>query len=92
MRNLSNSYKSTGKPEKAKALLTRALAIREATLGPDHPQVATTLNNLASVTGNMGDYEDAMKLQSRSLAIQEKALGSRRSTSTRKPTTRRSSC
>ena len=36
-----------GKYDDAELLLKRALAIREETLGPRHPRVASNLNNLA---------------------------------------------
>jgi len=36
-----------GKYAEAEPLYQRALAISEKTLGPEHPQVATSLNNLA---------------------------------------------
>ena len=38
-----------GKLADAEPLLQRTLAILEKTLGPEHPNVATTLNNLASL-------------------------------------------
>jgi tetratricopeptide (TPR) repeat protein len=51
------------------------MAIREQTLGPDHPDVAQSLNNLALLYNNEGRYADAEPLYKRSLAIYEKALG-----------------
>ena len=39
----------------AKSLFCRALTIAEATYGPDHPYVATALNNLGSVMRETGD-------------------------------------
>jgi len=59
----------------AEPLLRRALAIKENTLGPDHPQVATNLRNLAVLLGKRGDYAAAEPLLRRALAIDEKALG-----------------
>src|SRR5439155_1361242 len=53
----------------------RALTIRERAFGPDHPDVARSLNNLANVLGSTGDYAGARRLQERALAILEKALG-----------------
>ena len=43
--------------------------------GPDHPDVATSLNNLAVLYDDQGRYADAEPLYKRSLAIREKALG-----------------
>lgn len=36
-----------GNYDEAEPLFTRALAIREKALGPEHPDVASSLNNLA---------------------------------------------
>ncbi len=44
-------YRDQSKFKEAAALLNDALAIREKTLGPDHPAVAATLNNLAVLYG-----------------------------------------
>jgi tetratricopeptide (TPR) repeat protein len=45
------------------------------TLGPDHPDVGTDLNNLAVLYRVQGRYPDAEPLMKRALAIDEKALG-----------------
>jgi tetratricopeptide (TPR) repeat protein len=45
------------------------------TLGPDHPNVAASLNNLASLYYAQGAYAKAEPLCRRSLALREKALG-----------------
>ena len=49
--------------------------ILEANLGPEHPDVATTLNNLAGLYKSMGEYEKALPLYKRALEIYEKVLG-----------------
>ena len=59
----------------AEPLYRRALAIREKALGPDHPDVATSLNNLALLLQKKGNYAAAEPLCRRALAIYEKALG-----------------
>jgi CHAT domain-containing protein len=64
-----------GKYYEATPLAQRALAIREKTLGPDHPNLATSLNNLATLYGMQGRYADAEPLFRRAVAIKEKALG-----------------
>jgi CHAT domain-containing protein len=51
------------------------LDIREKALGPEHPDVATSLNNLAFLYSLMGNYAAAEPLYKRSLEISEKALG-----------------
>ncbi len=59
----------------ARPLFERALAIREKALGPDHPDTATSLNNLAELLQAQGDLAAARPLFERALAIREKALG-----------------
>ncbi len=53
----------------------RALAIREKALGPKHPDVAQSLNNLAVLYANLGDYARAEPLYQRALAIGGKTVG-----------------
>jgi tetratricopeptide (TPR) repeat protein len=59
----------------ARPLYERALAIREKALGPEHPDTATTLHNLALLLRAQGDIAGARPLCERALAICEKALG-----------------
>lgn len=56
-------------------LYKRDLSISEKALGPDHPSVGTSLNNLAGLYDSQGKYDLAEPLYKRSLAIREKALG-----------------
>lgn len=56
-------------------MLNDALAIREKTLGENHPAVAATLNNLAVLYGKRGKYMDAEPLCKRALEIREQVLG-----------------
>ncbi len=51
------------------------LVIREKALGPEHPDLATDLNNLALLYYVHGKYAQAEPLYRRALAIQGKALG-----------------
>ena len=53
----------------------RALAIREKQLGPDHPDTAISLGNLANLLEAQGDLAAARPLHERALAIREKRLG-----------------
>jgi CHAT domain-containing protein len=64
-----------GRYSEAIPLAQRILAISEKSLGPEHPNVATWLNNLAEMYKEQGRYTDAEPLFKRSLAIEEKALG-----------------
>ena len=64
-----------GPAGEARPLQERALAIAEAAYGPDHPTVATDLNNLARILQDLGQPEQARPLQERALAIAEAAYG-----------------
>lgn len=64
-----------GKLDDAEALYDRALGLREAALGPEHPEVAKTLNGLAGVYMRQIKFPRAEVLYERALAIQEKAFG-----------------
>jgi tetratricopeptide (TPR) repeat protein len=58
----------------AQPLYERALAIREARLGPDAPEVAASLSNLATLLRRQNHLPEARLQLERALAIQEKAL------------------
>jgi tetratricopeptide (TPR) repeat protein len=59
----------------AKDLFHRALAIGEAALGPDHPDVAARRNNLGLVLRDLGDFTAAKAQFERALAIDEATTG-----------------
>jgi tetratricopeptide (TPR) repeat protein len=59
----------------ARPLYERALAIREKLLGAEHPDTATSLNNLARLLKSQANYEGARPLYQRALEIYEKTLG-----------------
>jgi len=44
-------------------------------LGPEHPNTAKSLNNLAALYKAQGKYEQAELLYQRALAIREQVLG-----------------
>jgi class 3 adenylate cyclase/tetratricopeptide (TPR) repeat protein len=56
-------------------LCTRALAIRERALGPDHPDVGRSLSSLGNVYVLQGRYDEGVHVLTRALAIREKSLG-----------------
>jgi CHAT domain-containing protein/tetratricopeptide (TPR) repeat protein len=49
--------------------------VTEKALGPDHPRVSGSLNDLATLYESQGRFAEAKLLFKRSLVIQEKALG-----------------
>jgi len=60
---------------RALELYQKALAVREKALGPDHPDTATSYNNLAGVYYRMGDYKSALDLFLHSYLVLLKRLG-----------------
>ena len=59
----------------ATSLFETSLALRERSLGPDHLDVATSLEHLATLYFDRAEYEAALPLDERSLAIRRKQLG-----------------
>ena len=59
----------------ALSMLTQVLNIREQILGKEHPDTATTYNNIAIVYSRQGDYTKALLWYEKALAIHEQVLG-----------------
>ena len=74
---LGNIAYRQGQYDRAEALIADALKIREATLGPNHLDVAESLSDLASMLLVRGDYVRPEPLYQRALAIYEKTLDER---------------
>ncbi|WP_201208914.1 tetratricopeptide repeat protein [Rhodocyclus purpureus] len=72
---LASLVHDQGDYARAEALYQRTLSILERALDPDHPAVASCINNLAMIYKAQGQYAKAEPLYRRSLAIQENALG-----------------
>ena len=68
------SYEA-GDYEDSEPPLTRALAIQEKVLGPEHRDVTISLITLARLYLGQGRYPEAESLLQRAVAIQEKVLG-----------------
>ena len=64
-----------GRYSEAEPLFRDALEIREKQLGPEHPDVASSLNNLAGLLQVQGKYAEAEPLYLRASVILEKQLG-----------------
>ena len=63
------------KQEEKRAIVERAVAIKEKTLDPAHPDLATSLINLGVQRALAGDPVAAKPLLDRALAIREAAFG-----------------
>jgi len=59
----------------AESLYARARSIRETRLGPDHPDVAATLHNIAELFAAQGRFAEAAKIFDQSQALLERKLG-----------------
>ncbi|HEY4033613.1 MAG TPA: toll/interleukin-1 receptor domain-containing protein, partial [Ktedonobacteraceae bacterium] len=90
--NLALLYRSQGKYEQAELLYQRTLTIKEKVWGTsrpselhldlvngEHPEIATTLNNLALLYCDQSKYEQAEPLYQRALTITEEKLGAEHS-------------
>jgi CHAT domain-containing protein/Tfp pilus assembly protein PilF len=64
-----------GKYSDAIPVAEEALRVAESTFEPQHPNVATSLNNLALLYDKQGRYGQAEPLYKRALTITEKAVG-----------------
>jgi CHAT domain-containing protein/tetratricopeptide (TPR) repeat protein len=64
-----------GRYDEALPLGERALDIRKRVLGPENPDVASSLNNLANLYRRRGDYTKAEPLYRHALTIREKLFG-----------------
>ena len=71
LNNLASLFRDTNRLAEAEPLMRRALAIDEASSGPDHPDVAIRLNNLAQVLKATNGLAEAEMLMRRALAIWE---------------------
>jgi tetratricopeptide (TPR) repeat protein len=64
-----------GRYPEALSLARQALELDEKALGPEHPDIAVSLSNLAGLYKASGAFEKALPLFQQALKIREKALG-----------------
>jgi CHAT domain-containing protein/tetratricopeptide (TPR) repeat protein len=67
-----------GKYQEAIPLLERVLSIRKKVLGNEHPDVASSLNNLAALYTSQGRYSEAEPLYRQALEMRKRLLGNER--------------
>jgi tetratricopeptide (TPR) repeat protein len=70
-----NLYRTQGRYSEAESLFVRSLEICERQLGTAHPNVATSLINLAALYESQGRYSEAEPLFVQSLEIDERCHG-----------------
>ncbi|OUL28003.1 tetratricopeptide repeat protein [Nostoc sp. RF31YmG] len=59
----------------AEPLYQTALSLRQRLLGQEHPDVATSYNNLAALYDSQGRYSEAEPLYQKALEIAKRSLG-----------------
>ncbi len=72
--SVSNSLECFGLLQEASNLATWSMHVLERILGEEHPDVATSYGNIASVHDSLGDYPLALQFYEKSLAIRLKVL------------------
>ncbi len=75
--HLGTVLSEVGPPAEARAALERSLAMRESTQGRDHPDIGTTLVNLALLVADAGEYDAALAMLARAQQLYERAVGPR---------------
>ncbi|HXM58987.1 MAG TPA: helix-turn-helix transcriptional regulator [Candidatus Dormibacteraeota bacterium] len=75
LNRLGSYLRCRGDFDRARPAYERALSIREATLGADHPVTADSLSDLAGLLRERGELAAARPLHERALAIRERTLG-----------------
>ena len=73
--NLGRIHHQHGKCAEAEALFNRSLALRELTLGPEHPNLAYSLNGLGWLLTDQGRLTEAEAAHRRALDLIERQLG-----------------
>jgi tetratricopeptide (TPR) repeat protein len=73
---VGRTYSSLGLYEKAVSMFTKAVTMREAALGRDHPVTLGSCNNLALAYHEAGRLPEAIALHETTLRRREAALGS----------------
>jgi serine/threonine protein kinase/Tfp pilus assembly protein PilF len=77
---IGGTYMALGLFDDAEAQLRRALLMRQSVLGESHPDVASSLDDLAGLMLEKGDYSAAEPLYRSALAMNRKLLGDRNPT------------
>jgi CHAT domain-containing protein/tetratricopeptide (TPR) repeat protein len=72
---LSGFYQQSDRVQDASVLMERVVVMMEKLVGPDHPNVATQLEVVASTYALLRRYAEAEALRKRAIAINERAYG-----------------
>jgi len=74
-RSLGVAYLEHGDPKRAETHVRESLAIREATLGPDHPEMGTIYSSLGQLLAAQGRLDEAKAAFERSAVLVEREYG-----------------
>ena len=77
LNDLAELYRAQGKYAEAEPLYKRSLAISEKALGPEHPDVATSLENMALLYRDTNREQEAQELEQRAERIRASAEANR---------------
>lgn len=77
LNNLAELYRSQGKYAEAEPLYKRVLAIREKVLGPNHPDLAQSLESYAALLRQTDRPREATALEARAKVIRARNLQGR---------------
>ncbi len=72
---VGNCLNSDGRWKEAETLLVQVMKFRKTTLGEEHPDTLTSMNNLALLFRCQGKYEAAEPLYKETLQLRKKVLG-----------------
>ncbi|NES22511.1 MAG: CHAT domain-containing protein, partial [Symploca sp. SIO3E6] len=72
---LAALYDSQGRYSEVESLYRQALQMRQRLLGEEHPDVASSLNNLAFLYSSQGRYSEAEPLYRQALEMKQRLLG-----------------
>ena len=72
---LGRTYRGLGLYDRAVSLHTKARAVRETALGPDHPDTLASRHNLATAYQEAGRMSEAIALHEGTLKLRESKLG-----------------
>jgi tetratricopeptide (TPR) repeat protein len=75
MNRLGRLFMNLTRFEEAERLARRGLSTEEATVGPDHPNIALHLNDLAALLYETGRLKEAEPLMRKALTLDQRALG-----------------
>ncbi|HEU0029878.1 MAG TPA: serine/threonine-protein kinase [Kofleriaceae bacterium] len=64
-----------GRFDEARAVAERSLALQQAVVGPDHPEMSTVLNTVANIAVDQGDYDAAERYYQRAHTLLEPTPG-----------------